>query len=122
VLGRCAALPDSEHARSHNDALHPHPSRLKPGSFKQFRAAWGRGRDAVPKALRRERVYHARSIQDENEIVSFHLTKLSLSELAHLRSEISAAEEQQETAMAEFVEWTGVSDVFEIIEEIRLGG
>ena len=70
--------------------------------------------------MRGERAYLARSLGDENEILSFHLTNLTLEDLSRLRQRLAKGLTQRQQAVAEFVEWTGVDGVFEIIDEIEL--
>lgn len=94
--------------------------RLKPGTWEQFRQAWEP--DEVPEEAGDERVYHVRSLEDENEIISFGIADMSREDLERLGEEGDDAERRRQERMAQFVEWTGVNGVFEVIEEVRLGG
>lgn len=94
--------------------------RLRPVTWEQFRQAWEP--DEVPEEAGDERVYHVRSLKDENEIISFGIADMSRKDLERLGEEGDDAERQRQERMAQFVEWTGVNGVFEVIEETRLGG
>jgi len=94
--------------------------RLKPGTFDQFRTAWEPDRDAIPEEVRGERAYHARSLTDENEIISFHLTNLTVEDLLRLREDLAKSLIDRQRAVSEFVEWTGVDGIFEVIEELTI--
>jgi hypothetical protein len=94
--------------------------RLKPGTYDQFRAAWEMDRDAIPDEMRGDRVYLARSLGDENEILTFHLTNQTREDLSRLRGQLAKGLTQRQQAVAEFVESTGVDGVFEVIEEIEV--
>lgn len=94
--------------------------RLKPGTWEQFRQAWEP--DEVPAEAGDERVYHVRSLEDENEIISFGIADMSREDLERLGQEPDDAERRRQERMAQFVESTGVDGVFEVIEELRLGG
>ena len=81
--------------------------RLKPGTFEQLRKAWEPGQ--MPEGIR-EVAYHARSLENPDEIVSFGLAyDMSREDLARLREDVSTADSERQRRMAEFVEWTGVS-------------
>lgn len=91
--------------------------RLKPGTFEQFRKAWEP--DEMPDGVR-EVAYHARSLDDPDEIVSFGLAyDMGREDLARLSEEMGEGEEERQRRMAEFVEWTGLNAVFEVIDEVR---
>jgi hypothetical protein len=94
--------------------------RLKPGTFNRFRDAWDPGREVLPGEMRGDRAYVVRSLGDENEVITFHLTKLTQEDLMRLRETLTEHLGQREQAMAEFVEWTGVSGIFEVVEEITI--
>ena len=99
--------------------------RIKPGTFEQFRAAW------QPDNIERfdelgimERIYHARSLENPDEIVSFGLADIGLDDLPRLREALGGedGEKRRQQAMSPYVLWTGVDAVFEVVEEIRVGG
>lgn len=93
--------------------------RLKPGTFDQFRKAWEP--DEMPEGVR-EVAYHARSTENPDEIISLGLAyDMGPEDLARLREEFTDEDAQRQRAMAEFVEWTGVDGVFEVVDEVRWG-
>ena len=93
--------------------------RLKPGTFEQFREAWEPSE--APEGVR-EVAYHARSIENADEIISFGLAyDMGPEELAGLREEFDEEDAERQRRMAEFVEWTGIDTVFEVIDEVRWG-
>ncbi len=93
--------------------------RLKPGTFEKFREAWEP--DEMPPGIR-EIAYHARSIDDPDEIISFGLAyDMQRADLDALRETFSAGDAERQRRMAEFVEWTGVDAVYEVIDEVRWG-
>jgi hypothetical protein len=90
--------------------------RLKPGTWEQFRAAW------EPEAWRPrlERAYHLRSVDDENEVISFGLFSGGPEEMEAMRDsvEFMQAEDTRLKRIAPFEEATRFGGVFEVIEEI----
>ncbi|MDP8956147.1 MAG: hypothetical protein M3N24_04205 [Actinomycetota bacterium] len=93
--------------------------RLKGGSFEEFRRAWEP--EEMPEWIR-EVAYHARSLEDPDEIVSFGLAyDMEPGDLARLREEFSEGDDERQRRLAEFVEWTGVDGVFEVVDEVRWG-
>jgi hypothetical protein len=68
--------------------------------------------------MRGERAYHARSLTDENEIVSFHLTNLTVEDLLRLRDGLGKSLARRQEAVRRLVEWTGVDA--EAIEEVTM--
>jgi hypothetical protein len=94
--------------------------RLKPGTYDQYRRAWEP--DQMPEGVI-ETVYHVRSLQDPDEIISFGLADVGADDLPGLREKLGGdeAEARRQQRMAEFVESTGVDGIFEVVEEIRLG-
>lgn len=92
--------------------------RLKPGSFQEFRKAWEP--DEMPEGVR-EVAYHARSVSNPDEIVSFGLAyDMTLEDFERMR-QAGGDDSERQRRMAEFVEWTGVDGVFEVIDEIHWG-
>jgi heme-degrading monooxygenase HmoA len=89
--------------------------RLKPGSWDQFRRAWDPG-DSTPPGL--QRVYHARNIRDEDEVISFGIFDMSEDEYRSWRGEADAEENQRVDALSAFVENDHVSGVYEVIETL----
>ena len=89
--------------------------RLKPGAWEQFRRAWDPG-DARPPGL--QRIYHARNIRDEDEIISFGLFDMTEDEYRSWRSKADAQEMQLVDHLSAFIETQPVSGVYEVIEEL----
>ena len=108
-------------ARDHAGILFLTHRRLRPGTFDRFRHAWLSKADArrMEESGLRETAYHARSLKDPDEIVSFGLAELGRDELESFRGELADSEAGRQRRMAEFVEWTGVDAVFEVVEHIR---
>ena len=93
--------------------------RLKTGTFEQFRKAWEP--DEMPEGVR-EVAYHARSLEDPDEILSFGLAyDMEPEDLVRMREEIGDGDDERQRRMSEFVEWTGTDAVFEVIDEVRWG-
>jgi heme-degrading monooxygenase HmoA len=89
---------------------------LKPGAWEQYRRAWDPG-DARPPGL--QRIYHARNIRDEDEIISFGLFDMTEDEYHRWRSEADAQEMQRVDRLSAFVTAEPVSGVYEVIEELE---
>jgi hypothetical protein len=89
--------------------------RLKQGAWGQFRRAWDPG-DAKPPGLRR--IYHARNIRDEDEIISFGLFDMTADDYHRWRSEADAEENQRVDRLSAFVVAEPVAGVYEVIEEL----
>lgn len=94
--------------------------RLKPGTLDEFRAAWEPDRDAIPQEMRGDRVYVLRNVMDENEVITFHLTGVTPEDLLRLREPLAEALGKRDQAIAKLVESTGVSGVFEVVDEITI--
>lgn len=90
--------------------------RLKPGAWDQFRRAWDPG-DAHPPGL--QRVYHARNIRDEDELISFGLFEMSEDEYRAWRESADAQENQRVDSLSQFVTNEYVSGVYEVIDELE---
>jgi heme-degrading monooxygenase HmoA len=89
--------------------------RLKPGAWDQFRRAWDPG-DERPPGL--QRVYHARNIRDEDEIISFGIFDLTEDQYRAWRADAEDAENHRVDALSAFVENDHVSGVYEVIEAL----
>jgi heme-degrading monooxygenase HmoA len=89
--------------------------RLKPGAWDDFRRAWDPG-DERPPGL--QRVYHARNIRDEDEVISFGIFDMSEEQYRGWREQSDAAENQRVDKLSAFVENDHVSGVYEVIEEL----
>ena len=91
--------------------------RLKPGSWEQFRAAWEGDESDRPPGL--QRVYHARNIRDEDEIISFGIFDMSEDDYRSWREQTDAVETQRVDRLSAFVENDHVSGVYEVIETLE---
>ena len=93
--------------------------RIKPGSWEAYRKAWEP--DQLPEGVR-ERIYHARSLTDPDEIISFGILEAAPEDLAAMREQFGGdeAEARRQARMGEVVTWTGVDQVFEVVEELAL--
>jgi hypothetical protein len=92
--------------------------RLKEGvSFEDFRKAWEpeAGHFGLP-----VRVYHARRIDDEREIVSFSLIDLDAEELDAIGQRIAESEKRRHERIAEFIELTMTRGIYEVFTEVDL--
>jgi hypothetical protein len=94
--------------------------RLKAGStFEDYRKAWEP--EKIPEGIE-ERIYHARSLEDPNEIVSFGMIDVTPDQIGEVRAKFGDedAEARRQARMAEHVEWTGVDKIFEVVEELAV--
>jgi heme-degrading monooxygenase HmoA len=89
--------------------------QLKPGAWEQFRRAWDPG-DTRPPGL--QRVYHARNIRDEDEVISFGLFDMTEDEYRRWHAEADEQEMKRVDNVSAFVESQPVSGVYEVIEEL----
>ena len=90
--------------------------RLKPGAWDQFRRAW-EGDGTHPPKL--ERVYHARNLRDEDEIISFGIFDMTEDEYRQWRGDADASENERVDKLSAFVENDHVSGVYEVIETLE---
>jgi heme-degrading monooxygenase HmoA len=90
--------------------------RLKPGAWEQFRRAWDPG-GAMPPGF--QRAYHARSIRDEDEVISFGLFDMSEEEYRSWREAADAEENQRVDALSQFVENEYVAGVYEVVDVVE---
>jgi heme-degrading monooxygenase HmoA len=88
---------------------------LKAGAWEQFRRAWDPG-DTRPPGL--QRVYHARSIRDEDEVISFGLFDITEDEYRRWHAEANEQEMKRVDNLSAFVENQPVSGVYEVVEEL----
>jgi hypothetical protein len=91
--------------------------RLKPGSFEDFRDAWGPRDEAPPGAERWTSVYHCRDVTDENVVVSFGFFDGTVDELREAQQQASRSE--QVGRIDEHVEETLLDGSYEVVEELR---
>jgi hypothetical protein len=94
--------------------------RLKGGHWDDFRKAWGGGEDNPDLSDLPEGsvVYHARSIKDEDEVISFGIFNVNRDELDVIRG--SAEDEAKRTEdISKHVDHTPMEGIYEVVEELR---
>ena len=90
--------------------------RLKPGSYDDFRAAWGGGEERPPGTERWRRVYHCRDIEDENIVVSFGFFEGDLEDLRETQERVGRV--GQVSSIEPYVEETLLDGSYEVVEEL----
>ena len=90
--------------------------RLKPGAWEQFRSAW-EGDGERPPGL--QRVYHARNIRDEDEVISFGIFDMTEDDYRRWREQSDASELKRVDALSAFVQNEHVAGVYEVIETLE---
>jgi heme-degrading monooxygenase HmoA len=90
--------------------------RLKPGAWDQFRNAWDSGDSDHPPGL--QRVYHARNMRDEDEVISFGIFDMTKDDWHQWRAAHEQEENARVDALSAFVKNDHISGVYEVIEEI----
>jgi len=90
--------------------------RLKPGAWEAFRRAWDPGEADKPPGL--QRVYHARNIREEDEIISFGVFDLTEEDYRRWRAEADASENERVDRLSTFVENEHIGGVYEVIETL----
>jgi len=91
--------------------------RLKPGSYDDFRSAWGGGSDGRPEGTERwVRVYHCRDVEDENVVISFGFFEGTLEELRERQNAIGR--DSQVSDIEPYVEETLLDGSYEVVEEL----
>jgi len=97
--------------------------KLKPGAYDDFRRAWEPdwSEDWVDKF---ERAYHVRSLDDENEVVSFGFFNGSREDVDRMRSDenFRRSREERLTRIDEHVESVGADAIYEVLEEVTPPG
>jgi hypothetical protein len=94
--------------------------RLKGGHWDDFRKAWGGGDgdEEIQGLPEGSVVYHARSIKDEDEVISFGIFNVSRDELEVIRG--SAEDEAKRTEeISKHVDHTPMEGIYEVVEEIK---
>jgi len=87
--------------------------KLKPGSFDDFRAAFVPDDEEAPAGWKE--FYAVRSLDDENEVITFGFFDGNLAELKE--SQRGGHYDARREAADRFVESVGVDGLFEVIEE-----
>jgi hypothetical protein len=92
--------------------------RIKPGSYDDFRKAWGGGSDEMPEGAEKwNPVFHCRDINDENVVVSMGFFQGSVDELRAAQKGMSY--DEQVSAMGEYVEEVLLDGAYEVTEELN---
>jgi hypothetical protein len=90
--------------------------KLKPGTYEDWRKAWGGSDEEMPKGVQ---AYILRNLKDPDEIIAFGLIE---GELDQIRATMDPdAERARQEAMAPFIESTGADGIYEVIERIGPG-
>ena len=93
--------------------------RLKPGTYEDFRSAWGGGTNEGERpegSERWRRIYHCRDMDDENAVVSFGFFAGTLGELREAQS--GMGRQEQVSSVASYVEETLLDGSYEVVEEL----
>jgi hypothetical protein len=91
--------------------------RLKPGTWEQFREAWSPGDEGeLPEGA--VAIYHARNLNDPDEVISFGIFDGDAEAAAAVRGD-EQEELKRQDAMAAFVKNVPLEGVYEVIEEIK---
>ena len=92
---------------------------LKGGHWDDFRKAWGGGADEELQDLPEGSViYHARSVKDEDEVISFGIFPVDRDSISVIRGEAESEAKRQEE-IAKHVKDTPLEGIYEVLEEIR---
>jgi hypothetical protein len=93
--------------------------RLKGDQWDDFRKAWGgEGEEALADLPDGARIYHARNIKDDAEVISFGIFDIDRDSLDVVRgSEEEEAKRQEE--IAKYVHDTPLEGIYEVVEEIH---
>src|SRR5262249_36045813 len=93
--------------------------RLKPGQYDEFRKAWGGDSDEAPEGLPAGSVvYHARSVKDEDEVISFGIIDIDRDSIDVVRG--SAEEDAKRTEeISKHVHDTPLEGIYEVVEELK---
>ncbi len=91
---------------------------LKPGHWEEFRKAWGDPSDeeSLPEG---SVIYHARSIKDEDEVISFGVFTVDRESISVIRGDEESDAKRQEE-MAKHVKDVPLEGIYEVVEEIKL--
>ena len=86
--------------------------KLKPGTYDEWRKAWGSDED-IPEGAE---AYIVRNLKDTDEIVAFGLIEGDMNEIKEMMDEDQ--ERARQEAMAPYIESIGADGVYEVIERI----
>jgi hypothetical protein len=92
---------------------------LKPGHWDDFRQAWGGpGEEALADLPEGAVIYHARSLKDEDEVISFGIFNLDRDSLSVIRGDAESEAKRQEE-ISKHVKDIPLEGIYEVVEEIR---
>jgi hypothetical protein len=86
--------------------------KLKPGTYEEWRKAWGSEED-IPEG---GEAYIVRNLKDRDEIVAFGLIEGDIDDIKASFDE--DVEKTRQEAMAPFIESTGADAIYEVVERI----
>lgn len=85
--------------------------KLKPGTYDDWRKAWGGTGEGMPEGVR---AYILRNVKDPDEIIAFGVIE---GELDQIRSSMDPdAERARQEAMAPYIDSIGADGIYEVIE------
>jgi hypothetical protein len=92
---------------------------LEPGHWDDFRKAWGgSGEEALADLPEGAVIYHARSLKDEDEVISFGIFDVARESLSVIRGDAESEAKRQEE-IAKHVKDIPLEGIYEVVEEIR---
>ena len=92
---------------------------LKPGHWDDFRKAWGgEGDEELQDLPENAVIYHARSIKDEDEVISFGIFDVDRNSIDAIRGDAESEAKRREE-MDKHVHDIPLEGIYEVVEEIR---
>lgn len=91
---------------------------LKPGHWEQFREAWAPSDEDTAAFPDGTVIYHARSIKDEDEVISFGIFDVDRESKDTIRGDAESEAKRREE-MDRHVKDIPLEGIYEVVEEIR---
>jgi hypothetical protein len=91
---------------------------IKPGHWEQFREAWAPSDEDTAGFPDGTVIYHARSIKDEDEVISFGIFYVDREEKDTIRGDADS-EAKRRLEMDKHVNDIPLEGIYEVVEEIR---
>jgi heme-degrading monooxygenase HmoA len=91
---------------------------LKPGHWEQFREAWAPSDEDTAGFPDGTVIYHARSIKDEDEVISFGIFDVDRESKDTIRGDAESEAKRREE-MDKHVKDIPLEGIYEVVEEIR---
>ena len=91
---------------------------LKPGHWEQFREAWAPSDEDTAGFPDGTVIYHARSIKDEDEVISFGIFDVDREAKDTIRGD-AESEAKRRLEMDKHVNDIPLEGIYEVVEEIR---